>query len=402
MEKPGACHIELPENIAKFDVDLKPLRPRKVRRPAADYKAIKQVIELIQNSKDPIILAGNGSIRKRATQQLRQFAKKTGIGVINTFMGKGVIPRNDPHCLFTMGLQSRDYVSQLIEKADLVIAVGYDLVEYHPQFWNQGAAKKIVHIDFEPAEVEADYNPDIEVVADIADSLWQLNQAFENKKPAFDVKRYESYRKKMLAEFSEAASDSSKGKIKPQKALWDVREVLGPEDILLSDVGAHKMWIGRYYPCDEPNTCLISNGFCSMGFALPGALAAKMVYPQRKVMAICGDGGALMNIQDLETAVRLKLNIVVFVWEDHGYGLIEWKQENEFKRHSDLSFSNPDWVKLAESFGAKGFRIENSNDLKPGLEEAFSCGKPALLSIPIDYRENLKLTEKLGTITCKI
>ncbi len=192
------------------------------------------------------------------------------------------------------------------------------------------------------------------------------------------------------------------GAIKPQKVLWDVRECLGPSDIVLSDVGAHKMWIARYYQCDEPNTCLISNGFCSMGFALPGALAAKTVYPQRRVIAICGDAGALMNIQDLETAVRLGLNIVLLVSEDHEYGLIKWKQQPQGGDHTDLAFGKPDWVKLAEAFGCTGIHVTESAALGGALEEAFAAGTPVILSLPIDYAENLKLTERLGQIACSI
>ncbi|MFT7617670.1 MAG: acetolactate synthase-1/2/3 large subunit [Planctomycetota bacterium] len=400
-EKPGACHIELPEDIAELELDMSPMIPKKVRRPGADHKAVAQAIELIKAAKNPIILAGNGSLRKRAVAQLRDFAKKSGIGVVSTFMGKGVISRSDPHCLFTMGLQSRDHISCEMEKADVIIAVGYDLVEYHPQFWNGGRDKKIIHIDFESAEVEAQYDVDVEIVADIADSLWSLNKALPDK-PLFDINRLAPLREAMLADLNEFADDDTEGIIKPQKALCDVRSVLGPNDILLSDVGAHKMWIGRFYQCDEPNTCLISNGFCTMGFALPGSMAAKMVFPDRRVISINGDAGVLMNIQDLETAARRKLNIVIMVWEDHEYGLIKWKQQNHFGRHSDLTFTNPDWVKLAESFGCWGARVENSRDLKGKLEEAFQQDGPALIVIPIDYSENPKLTEKLGAITCKL
>ncbi len=400
-EKPGACHIELPEDIAKLELDMEPMIPRKVRRPGADHKAVAQAMELLKAAKHPIILAGNGSLRKRAVAQLREFAKKSGIGVVSTFMGKGVIPRDDPHCLFTMGLQSRDHISCEMEKADLIMAVGYDLVEYHPQFWNSGRDKKIIHIDFESAEVEAAYNVDVEIVADIADSLWNLNDILPSE-PLFDISKMAPLREAMLKDLNEFANDNTEGVIKPQKALYDVREVMGPDDILLSDVGAHKMWIGRYYQCDEPNTCLISNGFCTMGFALPGAMAAKTVFPDRKVLCINGDAGVLMNIQDLETAARRKLNIVVMVWEDHHYGLIKWKQENTFGRHSELNFTNPDWVKLAESFGCWGARVENSRDLKSTLEEAFTKDGPAVIVMPVDYSENSKLTEKLGSITCKL
>lgn len=403
-EKPGACHIELPEDIAKIDTgSLAPLTPRRVRRPGADHKAVKEALELLKAAKNPIVLAGNGSIRKRAAKQLAAFAERTGIGVVSTFMGKGVIPRDDPHCLFTMGLQSRDHVSCFMDEADLVLAVGYDLVEYHPQFWNRGAEKKVIHLDFEPAEVDADYDPNVELVADIADSLWALNEGLGEGEPLHDVGKYADFRATMVADLEEHKDDDTEGSIRPQKALYDVRQVMGPEDIVLSDVGAHKMWVGRYYQCDTPNTCLISNGFCSMGFALPGAMAAKMVFPERRVLGVCGDAGVLMNIQDLETAVRRKLNFVLLVWEDKEYGLIKWKQQNHFDgRHSDLEFGNPDWVKLAEAFGCFGARVENARDLKPTLESAFNQDRPALIVMPVDYSENRKLTERLGSITCKL
>ena len=307
-EKPGACHIELPENIAKQETDAQPLSFRKLRRPAPDEKIIDQAMELLKRATRPVILAGNGAIRKRASTQLRLFAHNAGIPVVNTFMGKGAVPRTDPHCMFTVGLQAKDYAVHLLNQADLVIAVGYDLVEYHPSLWNTGTPKKILHIDFLPAEIDEQYRVDVEINADIANALWQLNERVEEAAAQFQqfhIEDYADVREQLLSDFAEYKDDDARGAIKPQKVLWDVRQELGPNDIALSDVGAHKMWIARYYQCDEPNTCLISNGFCSMGFALPGAMAAKLIHPDRKVIAICGDAGGLMNIQDLETAKRL-------------------------------------------------------------------------------------------------
>lgn len=401
MEKPGACHVELPEDLAKRETSTTPIPFQKLRRPAPDEKILDQAMALISGAERPVVLAGNGAVRKRASRQLAAFAQKTGIPVINTFMGKGAVPRADPHCLFTVGLQARDYAVCALEAADLVITVGYDLVEYHPRLWNNGAAKKILHIDFLPAEVDERYRVDVEIASDVANALWQLNERLDDT-PMFDIGDYAETREKLLAEFAAHADERGPGPITPQKVLWDVRKFLGPEDILLSDVGAHKMWIARYYQCDEPNTCLISNGFCSMGFAFPGTLAAKLVYPERRVLAICGDAGALMNIQDLETAKRVGLNVVMMVWEDNEYGLIKWKQQNEFGDHTDLAFANPDWTKLAESFGCHGVRCERAEDLEGALEEAFSAGVPSILSLPIDYRENFKLTERLGAIACPI
>lgn len=401
-EKPGACHIELADDIAHWPAKGVPIPPKQFRRPVPDDKIIDQAVELIRKAKRPIILAGNGAIRRRAAKQLRNFAEQTGIGVACTFMGKGCVSRHAPYSLLTIGLQAKDQVSCAFEAADLVITLGYDLVEYHPNVWNKGDDKKIIHIDFLPAEVDQHYRVDVEIVGDLAHALWMLNERVSREPIQFELQQQKSVRQQMLAEFAEHKDDDTEGTIRPQKAIWDIRQALGPNDILLSDVGAHKMWAARYYQCDEPNTCLISNGFCSMGFALPGAIAAKLVHPHRRVLALCGDGGFMMNVQELETAKRLGTNIVVMIWEDHAYGLIAWKQKNQFGTHTDLAFSNPDFVMLAESFGCKGIRVNNSRDLPAALEEAFAADSPVLLVIPIDYRENAKLTERLGQMTCPI
>jgi acetolactate synthase I/II/III large subunit len=402
MEKPGACHIELPEDLAAEKAKTRPITFDKLRRPAPDEKIIDQAMALIEGAKNPVILAGNGCVRKRAAEQLRIFAQRTGIPVINTFMAKGCIPRTDPHCLFTVGLQAKDLILHAVDEADLVITVGYDLVEYHPNVWNSGEEKKILHIDFLPAEVDEFYRVNVEINADIANALWQLNERVGEGNPQWDIGRYEKLRTTMLEDFAAHKDDDTKGKIRPQKVLWDLREAMRPEDIVLSDVGAHKMWVARYYQCDEPNTCLISNGFCSMGFALPGAIAAKMARPNSRVVAVCGDAGVMMNIQDLETATRLKLPIVIMVWEDKEYGLIKWKQQTHFGEHSDLEFTNPDWNKLAEAFGCRGIRVDNAADLRPALDEALGCDCPVILSLPIDYDENMKLTKRLGEMTIKM
>jgi len=407
-EKPGVTVIELPEDLAKLDVGDTPLTPVKVRRPAADHKAIAQAVDLIGKASNPIILAGNGAIRKRAAAQLSRLAQKTGIGVVNTFMGKGAVSMHDEHCLYTMGLGSGDYNNLAFDDADLVISCGYDLVEYSPSAWNRKnqETKKIIHIDFWEAEVDKDYQPDVEVVGDLADALWQLNEAlnqkFEGKLPLFDVKKRSDLREKLTQDFA-AEKDDTSIPVKPQKILWDVRQVLGDQDILLSDVGAHKMWISRYFQCVEPNTCLISNGFCTMGFAMPGSIGAKIAFPERRVLSISGDAGFMMNVQDLETAVRRKLNIVAMVWEDGEYGLIKWKQQNGFDgKHSDLAFTNPDFEALASSFGMWGKKVTSTDQIVPLLEEAFSQEGPALISVPVDYSENMKLSDRLGQVSVPI
>ncbi len=402
-EKPGACHIELPENLAQEEATTHPLPVHKFRRPVPDDKIVDRAFDLIRNARQPIIIAGNGCIRKRASKQLRIFCEKTGIGVISTFMAKGCVDMDADYCLYTIGLQARDLVSLAVEEADLVITLGYDMVEYHPRLWNPQRNKTIIHADFLPAEIDAHYNPETEIVGDLAHTLWMLNKRVDAVGGLpFDLSYQAAVRREMTEEFALHKDDDTEDAIRPQKVLWDARQVMGPHDILLSDVGAHKMWIARHYQCHVPNTCLIPNGFCSMGFALPGSIAAALVYPNRRILAICGDAGFLMNVQEMETARRLNVNVVVMIWEDHAYGLIAWKQDNEFGSHTDLSFGNPDWVLLAEAFGWNGHRVENSRDLAGALESAFREEGPSLVVVPIDYRENQILTERLGNIAVTI
>ena len=405
-EKPGVTVIELPEDIAKDPVSLGPMKVYTTRRPGADHKATDQAVETLVAAKNPIILAGNGSIRKRAADQLHRLAKKTGIPVVNTFMAKGAVPMDDEFCLFTMGLQAKDYVNHAFDKIDVVMTVGYDLVEYSPHFWNANEDKTIIHVDFLPAEIDHHYTVEVDVVGDIADALWQINikleQDYASHLPLHDIGKWQKLRKQILRDFAMDKDDKSYP-MKPQKILWDVREVMGADDVLLSDVGAHKMWISRYYQCYTPNTCLISNGFCTMGFALPGSIGAKLARPDVNVLSISGDAGFMMNVQDLETAVRLGINAVFMVWEDGEYGLIKWKQQAQFNgKHSDLKFTNPDWTLLAKSFGMWGREVKKATDLKPTLKEAFKQKGPALIAVKVDYGENMKLTKRLGEIEVSI
>ena len=398
-EKPGAVHIELPEDVAKHETTSKPLSVRKFRRSVPDDKIVNRAFEMLKSAEHPVIIAGNGCIRRRASKQLRMFCERTGIGVLSTFMAKGAVDVDAEYCLYTIGLGSKDLPTLVIDEADLVITLGFDMVEYHPRLWNPKCDKKIIHADFLPAEIDEHYHPQLELVGDLAHTLWMFNERLKAIDGLdIDLSGQRTMREKMTAEIAAHAKDDTEGTIRPQKALWDARQVLGPQDILLSDVGAHKMWIARYYHCHEPNTCLIPNGFCSMGFAFPGAIAASLVHPDRRVLAIAGDGGFMMNVQEMETAKRLNSNIVVLVWEDGGYGLIQWKQQNEFDRHTQLSFGNPDWTMLASAFGWNGHRCNRSRDLQRTLEQAFEENGPSLVVIPIDYRENMILTKRLGEI----
>ncbi len=402
-EKPGAVHIELPEDVASMEVSATPMTPRRFRRSVPDDKIVDQAFDMLRNSKRPVIIAGNGCIRKRASKQLRLLCEKTGIGAISTFMAKGSVDMDADYCLYTVGLGSKDRVSKVIDDADLVITLGFDMVEYHPQLWNANRDKRILHADFLPAEIDEHYHPETEVIGDLAHALWMLNKRIdEHGLPEFDLGEQREVRAAMAEDFAEHKDDETKDSIRPQKAVWDARQTLGPKDILLSDVGAHKMWVARHYQCHEPNTCLIPNGFCSMGFALPGAISASIVYPDRRILSICGDAGFMMNVQEMETAVRLKSNIVVMVWADNAYGLIAWKQETHFGRHTDLAFGNPDWNGLAKAFGWHGHFVSDSKDLESTLDAAFEEKGPSLVVIPIDYRENKLLTKKLGEIAWKL
>lgn len=397
-EKPGACHIEIPEDVMGFDIHQEPLSRSQPRRPSPDRPSLKTAAELIEKSRRPLILAGNGTVRGRAGKELLAFSRKTGIPVTNTFMGKGIVPWDDPLSLLSTGLQSRDYISFGFEQADLVIAVGYDLVEYSPRHWNPDGNKPILHIDFTPSEVDAFYQTSVEIVADIRETLELLTNEVRSRK---DTSFPETLRASILKELVDRASDDG-FPMKPQRILRDVREALGRDDLLISDVGAHKIWIARIFPASVPNTVIISNGFAAMGIALPGAIAAKLVNPDRKVLAVCGDGGFLMTGAELETARRLRLAFVVLVFNDDGYGLIKWKQQRKFGREFATSLGNPDFKRLAESFGAKGYRIGAAKELAPTLREAFAQTVPAVIEVPVDYRENFRFMEDSGQFVCPL
>jgi acetolactate synthase-1/2/3 large subunit len=396
-EKPGACHIEVPEDLAREETDGAPLSTERARRPSPDRRALETAARLIEGASFPLIFAGNGVIRGRASGELRAFARAHGIPVAHTFMAKGSMPYDDDLCLLSVGLQARDYISCGFDKADLIIAVGYDPVEYAPKFWNPERKKSIVHIDFTPAEVDSFYQPAVEVVADVREALELLGGLVKGQK---DPTPYHTLRRFILAELAEGAADDT-FPLKPQRILRDLRASMGREDILISDVGTHKLWIARTFPAYEPNTVLISNGYAAMGFALPAAIAAKLVHPERKVVAVSGDGGFLMNCQELETACRLGLGIVNVIFRDGGYNLIQWKQRTHLGRESGVKFGNPDFVALAAAFGAKGYRVDSARALGPILAQALAHPGPSIVDVPVDY-ENAKLTAGLGQLICPI
>jgi acetolactate synthase-1/2/3 large subunit len=396
-EKPGACHVEVPEDVAREATDGAPLSTERARRPSPDRQALETAARLIEAASFPLIFAGNGVIRGRASAELRAFARAHGIPVAHTFMAKGSMPYDDDLCLLSVGLQARDYISCGFDKADLIIAVGYDPVEYAPKFWNPDRKKPIVHIDFTPAEVDSFYQPAVEVVADVREAIELLGGLVKGQK---DPTPYLALRRFILAELAEGAADDT-FPLKPQRILRDLRAQMGREDILISDVGTHKLWIARTFPAYEPNTVLISNGYAAMGFALPAAIAAKLVHPERKVVAVSGDGGFLMNCQELETAHRLGLAVVNVIFRDGGYNLIQWKQQTHLGREAGVRFGNPDFVALAAAFGAKGYRVDSARALGPILAEALAQPGPSIVDVPVDY-ENAKLTAGLGQLICPI
>ncbi len=412
LSKPGPTHIELPENIAAMAPEsgdaIQPLRPGKAYFPEPTEEAIHHAAGLIAGSERPLILAGNGVLRRHAAPALRALARGLHVPVAVTFMGKGAIDDRSHLSLMAVGLQARDHVLTGFDRADLVICVGYDLVEYAPARWNPDGKKRIIHIDTQPAEVDAAYQPEVELIGDIEGSLRRLLTAVlplgisgrdaGERHEAKETLVNADLRTALLEDLLACANDQGYP-IKPQRALFELRRALGPEDIVVSDVGAHKIWVARLYQAYEPNTVIISNGFAAMGISVPGAIAAKLVHPDRKVVALCGDGGFLMNSQELETAKRIGTNIVVVVWRDDGYGLIDWKQRTEFGKPFGVEFGNPDFVAYAQSFGIAGFRPTSADDLYPTLMKALAVDGPALVEVPIDYRENLRLTEHLGALS---
>ena len=402
LEKPGPTHIELPENRAQMPPEsgdrTRPLEPRSTYFPEPTDEAIDHAARLVEAAERPIILAGNGVIRRRASDELREFATNLQIPVAVTFMGKGAIDDRDELSLLAVGLQARDHVLSGFDRADLVICVGYDAVEYAPDRWNPDADKQILCIDTQPAEVDRSYQPAVELVGDIPGSLERLLARLGGGRASHAAAQAQrELRSQVLADLR-ANEDDGGWPIKPQKAIADLRRALAPEDIVVCDVGAHKVWFARLYQTYEPRTAIISNGFAAMGISLPGAIAASLVHPERKVVALTGDGAFLMNSQELETAKRIGVNITVVVWRDDRYGLIEWKQRAEFGRPFGIEFGNPDLVDYAHSFGIAAFRAESSADLYPTLMRALAVEGPSLVDVPIDYAENLRLTERLGRL----
>ncbi|MDJ0777995.1 MAG: acetolactate synthase large subunit [Gammaproteobacteria bacterium] len=397
-EKPGGSFIDFPENVAEMDAgDKLPLRVQSPRPPVPPRDKIEQAAKCLSEASYPLVMAGNGVVRAGANDALVAFAEKLNIPVATTFMAKGSMPFSHDLSLGTVGLQARDYIACGFDRADVIVCVGYDMIEYHPHLWNAENRAKIVHVDMSPAEVDEHYVLECGVIGDIREALLQIAEVAVPQAES----RAASLRATIVDELNAHAEDDAFPLV-PQRIILDLRKALEAEDIVVSDVGAHKMWMARMYQAERPNTCIISNGFASMGIGVPGAIAAKLAYPERTAVTVTGDAGFMMNSQEIETALRLGIAIVILVWNDSKYGLIKWHQDRRFGRETQIEFANPDFVRYAESFGARGYRVESAAELLPTLRQAIADDTVVLIDCPVDYSENMKLTEKLGQLVCPI
>lgn len=397
QERPGPVFLAVPEDIEKtvLNPPCKPLKVNKVFGGDANHMQIQRALQVLQGSKRPIILVGYGASRHQMKEELIQFAEKLQAPVAVTFQAKGAFPDDHPLMLGTVGFMVHDLINFGFDQADLIIAIGYELEEYAPVRINPRGQVPILHIHSLPAEVDENYIVSVGLVGDVKLCVASLTAQM----PAC-IKRETQVPKiaGLIRQELEFGKQSKDFPLKPQKIVYDIRQALDREDIVLVDTGALKMWMARLYPTYASNTCLISNGLATMGFSLPGALAAKLAFPDRKVLAVMGDGSFLMNAQEIETAIREKISFVILVWVDQGYGLIRWKMDIELDHHNTVDFSNPDFVKFAESFGAKGRLIQNADELLPALHEALESEGVTIIACPVDYSENNKLTDRLGML----
>ncbi|MBC8187142.1 MAG: acetolactate synthase large subunit [Proteobacteria bacterium] len=391
-ERPGAVHLELPEDIAEEQIAEPFLfSPEAARRPAAEAKAVAAAVEMIQKARHPLLLVGAGANRKRTSKMLKKFVELTGIPFICTQMGKGVIDERHPQYMGTAALSDNDSVHDATGAADLIINVGHDVIEKPPFFMSDGGTK-VLHVSFDSASVDAIYFPQQEVVGDIANAIWQINGSIEVQ-DHWDFSTFRSVQKQVQEHTTEKMDDPSFPLI-PQRLVADVRRAMPEDGILCLDNGMYKIWFARNYKAYQPNTILLDNALATMGAGLPSALGAAFVYPDRKILAICGDGGFMMNSQELETAVRMKRNVTTLILRDDSYGMIRWKQGLGGFEDWGLQFGNPDFVAYAESYGASGYRVEKTDQLLPLLEDCLKAGGVNVIEVPIDYAENANLTLK--------
>jgi acetolactate synthase I/II/III large subunit len=390
-EKPGATHIEFPEDIAEEKTDSVPLKRSLVRRPHADEKSVRAAVKRIEAAKSPVLVIGAGANRKMTSRMLLQLIEKTGIPFITTQLGKGVIDEAHPKFLGCAALSAGDFVHTSIAAADLIVNIGHDVIEKPPFFMQQGGTE-VIHISTNTASVDPVYFPQIEVIGDIANAIWQIKEDIVPQ----GTWNCDRMLKARAAELEHTASmcDDARFPIFPPCLVQRIREAMPSDGIICLDNGVYKIWFARNYPARAPNTVLLDNALATMGAGLPSAMASKMVHPERKVMAICGDGGFMMNSQEMETAVRLKLDITVLILRDDAYGMIRWKQANMGFADFGLTYGNPDFVKYAESYGGRGHRVESAEGLPGILKECLDTPGVHLIDCPIDYSENDQILNK--------
>ncbi len=395
-ERPGAVYLAVPEDVeeAAAPPSLAPLR---VNVPRADDPSAQQVsraAQILREARNPVVLAGHGAARGGASQALIRFAQSLNIPVATTFHGKGVFPDDHPLALGTVGFMRHDYVNFGFDRADVIVAVGYELQEFNPVRINPSGTTKIIHVHRFPAEVDAHYDVAVGLTADISHSLDALAAAVWRRVPAAGGERI----RELLSDELTRGQQDDRFPMHPARIVADTRAALGREDIALVDTGALKMWMARLYPTYAPNTCLISNGLSTMGWTVPGAIGAKIARPEAKVLVATGDGSFLMNSQEIETALRLRLPFVILVWVDDAYGLISWKMDMEIGHNVDTRFGNPDFVAYAESFGARGYRISSADELLPCLRTALADDTVSVIACPVDYTANTELIRTLGDL----
>ncbi|MDY9924941.1 acetolactate synthase large subunit [Methanosarcina sp.] len=396
-ERPGAVHIELPEDVAGEGTDAVIQKRSKIKIPCPDPEAVEMAASMIYEAKNPLIIVSSGANRKAVAEELEDFANSTGIYLVHTQMGKGVVPDDCPYSLFATGIHARDYVNCGIDGADLIITVGYDIVEYPPYLWNGLLNKKIINIDFVESVPDRYFNPTVEVIGDIASSIRQLASRLPGKRkfPVFENTRT------FIEEKINSPARKSYPPL-PQAVVQSVRRVLGRQDIIALDNGIYKLWFSRLYKTYAPNTVLLDNALATMGAGFSAGLTAKLLQPERRVLAICGDGGFMMNCQELETAVRYRIPLVVLILNDNAFGFIKWKQKKMHFEDFALDYGNPDFVLFAESFGAAGLKVKETDDLTEVLEKAFSLNKVVVIECPIDYSVNYEtFSVELGNLVCK-
>lgn len=398
-ERPGAVHLELPEDVADEMVTGNPISISNPRRPIAEEKAIAQAVKAIEKAQHPLFLIGAGANRKRTSHMLTTLIEKTGIPFFTTQMGKGVVSEKHPQYLGTAALSENDYIHCAIAKADLIINIGHDIVEKPPFIMRQTDKRTIIHINFFPAIVDQIYFPHLEVVGDIANTIWQIGNTIQ-KQPHWDFSYFIKMQKYVSSHFSLITKGDSYP-YKPQKIVKIVRDFMEEGDILTLDNGLYKIWFARNYHTLQQNTLLLDNALATMGAGLPSAIASKLLFPKKKVVAICGDGGFMMSSQEIETAKRLHLDLVILLFRDNGYGMIKWKQQSMGFDNFALEFENPNFVALANAFGINGYRVEKKGELENYLKKIEGKKGIYLIDLPVDYSDSYRiLVKELQEKTC--